>query len=199
MARAFPGPGGATLLQPTAGGAALPAVLLAVIAGSIAIGVSAQVSIGIPIGPVPITGQTLVVLLIGAAYGSRLGAATVLSYLAQGAVGMPVFANGGAGLAVLTGPTGGYLAGFVMAAFLVGWLAERGWDRRAATTVLAMVAGNAVIYACGVTRLAEFIGWDRVWSAGVQPFLAGDALKVALASGILRGAWWLRERLTGQR
>lgn len=199
MARAFPGPGGATQLQPTAGGAALPAVLLAVIAGSIAIGVSAQVSIGIPIGPVPITGQTLVVLLIGAAYGSRLGAATVLAYLAQGAVGMPVFANGGAGLAVLTGPTGGYLAGFVMAAFLVGWLAERGWDRRAATTVLAMVAGNAVIYACGVTRLAEFIGWDRVWSAGVQPFLAGDALKVALASGILPGAWWLRERLTGQR
>lgn len=199
MARLFPGPGGATLLQPAASAVSWLGMVLAVIAGSIAIGLSAQISVGIPIGPVPITGQTMVVLLIGAAYGSRLGAVTVLAYLAQGAGGLPVFANGGAGTAVLSGPSGGYLLGFAAAALVVGWLAERGWDRRVLTAALAMVIGNAVIYACGVTRLAEFVGWEHVWSAGVQPFLPGDALKIALASGLLPGAWWLRERLPGSR
>lgn len=199
MSRLIIGPGGATLLHPAAEYRSLLVTVFAVLVGSVAMGLSAQVSIGIPIGPVPITGQTLVALLIGAVYGSRLGAVTVLVYLAQGAAGLPVFSNGGSGLAFLSGPTGGYLFGFAAAAFVVGWLAERGWDRRVFTTALAMVIGNLVIYACGVTNLSRFVGWDGVWAAGVQPFLPGDALKIALASGLLPGAWWVRSRLLGDR
>lgn len=171
--------------------------LVAMLAGSLLVALSAQVSIGIPVGPVPITGQTLAVLLVAAALGSRLGAATMILYVVQGAAGLPVFSNGGAGVAVLSGPTGGYIIGFIAAAFVVGWLAEHGWDRTPLRTVAAMVAGNLVIYACGVTHLQSFVGWSGAWTAGVQPFLAGDAIKVLLAAGVLPGAWWARRWLSG--
>lgn len=177
----------------------LTRTLLAIALASAFIGLTAQISVALRVGPVPVSGQTLGVLLVGSALGSRLGMLAVLAYLAEGLAGLPVFAGGGAGWVVLSGPTGGYLAGFVVAAGLVGFLAERGWDRHPLSMALAMTLGTVVIIACGVVRLSDFVGWQHVWAAGVQPFLAGDALKIALASGLLPGAWWLRSMLGGPR
>lgn len=160
-----------------------------VVAGSVLIALLAQLEI--PLQPVPITGQTFGVLLVGALLGSRLGAVTVLTYLAWGAIGLPVFAGGISGLAHLVGPTGGYLVGFVGAAFLVGWLAEHGWDRRILTTAVAMLLGTILIYLPGIAWLSRFVGWDRVLELGLAPFVLGDLLKVALAALALPLAWTL--------
>ncbi len=172
--------------------------LLAVL-GSLLVAVSAQIEV--PLWPVPITGQTFAVLVIGMAYGARLGAVTLALYLAEGAAGLPVFAGFAAGPAVLMGPTGGYLLGFVLAAGLIGHLAERGWDRGPLTTALAMLIGNAVIYLPGLAWLAVFLAsakslaMDAAFkvslSAGLTPFLLGDALKLALAAAALPLAWKL--------
>jgi len=151
---------------------------------------AAQVSIPLPFTPVPITGQTFAVLLTGALLGSRLGAASLTLYLAEGAAGLPVFALGRSGLTTLLGPTGGYLFAFPAAAFTVGWLAERGWDRRVFTTALAMLVGNLVIYAGGVPWLAHFVGgWSKAVTLGMLPFLPGDALKLVLAVVLLPAGW----------
>ncbi|MCS7087290.1 MAG: biotin transporter BioY, partial [Thermoflexales bacterium] len=148
----------------------------------------------IPLQPVPITGQTFGVLLAGAALGARRGALALLAYLAQGLIGLPFFAGGTSGMARLLGPTGGYLVGFVAAAALVGWLSERGWDRRFISTFAAMALGNLVIYALGAPWLAQFVGWERALSAGVLPFLPGDAIKALLAALALPSAWALINR-----
>lgn len=156
---------------------------------------AAQVSIPLPFTPVPITGQTLTVLLTGALLGSRLGALSLLLYLAEGAAGLPVFAAGRSGLVTLVGPTGGYLIAFPVAAFLVGWLAERGWDRRVSSTALAMVLANLVIYAGGVSWLAHFVGGLKQAAVkGMVPFLPGDAIKLALAALLLPAGWSLVSR-----
>ena len=148
-----------------------------------------------PFYPVPQTMQTLVVLMLGMAYGWRLGAATVLLYLAEGAAGLPVFAGTpekGIGLAYMAGPTGGYLLGFVLAAGLTGWLAERGWDRNAATTALAMLLGNLAIYAPGLFWLGSLLGWDKpILAWGLSPFVLGELAKLALASLAMPLAWRL--------
>jgi biotin transport system substrate-specific component len=169
----------------------LPRAVILVVAGSLLIALLAQIEI--PLLPVPITGQTFGVLLIGALLGGRLGAVTVLTYLAWGAIGFPVFAGGTSGLSRLAGPTGGYLLGFILAAFLVGWLSERGWDRRALTTAAAMLLGTALIYLPGLLWLSGFVGWDRLLELGLTPFLVGDLLKVALAALALPLAWKLVE------
>ena len=163
--------------------------ILLVLAGSALLALSAQFAFRIPVSPVPVTGQTLVVLLIGMAYGSRLGAATVLAYLVEGGMGLPVFANGTAGWQVIMGPTGGYLVGFVAAAFALGWLAERGAGRGPVSTAIAMAVGTIVIYAFGVSWLGQFIGFDKAVAAGVMPFLYGDALKLVVAAGLMPLAW----------
>lgn len=161
------------------------------IAGSLALWVSAKIQV--PFYPVPVTMQTFVVLAMGMAFGSRLAVASVALYLAQGALGLPVFAGTpekGIGLAYIMGPTGGYLLGYLPAAALCGWLAERGWDRSVLKTALAMVAGNLVIYALGVTWLGSVIGWDKpVLEYGLYPFLYGDLAKLALASALLPLIW----------
>lgn len=172
--------------------------LLLLVGATLVIALSAQVSIRLWFTPVPITGQTFAVLLVGTLLGSKRGAAALLTYLTQGLAGMPVFANGTSGWAILSGPTGGYLVGFVAAAFVTGWLAERGWDRRVWTTALAMLMGNIVIYACGLTWLAKFVGTAHVLEAGLTPFLTGDALKIALAAGLLPGGWKLLALLRGE-
>ncbi|MFA7249252.1 MAG: biotin transporter BioY [Dehalococcoidia bacterium] len=164
---------------------------LLVVVGVTVIALSAQVRI--ELFPVPITGQTLGVLLVAAAYGSRLGGATVGAYLIAGIEGAHVFQGGTFGVKVLGGPTGGYLIGFLVAALIVGWLAERGWDRVPWLTVAAMVIGSLVIYAFGVSVLSGFVGWGKVWALGVQPFLLGDAIKVAIAAGVLPAAWRLKQ------
>ena len=164
-------------------------VILA-IAGSLVLTVSAKVHI--PFWPVPMTLQTLAVLVIGMAYGPRLGGATLLLYLAEGANGLPVFSGTperGIGLAYLVGPTGGYLVGFMLAAALVGVLAERGWDRSPVTAAGAMVAGNLAIYVCGVAWLGTVIGYEGAWSAGVEPFLLGDGIKIVLGTALLPACW----------
>ena len=126
--------------------------------------------------PVPITMQTFGVLVVGAIYGWRLGAATVAAYLVEGAIGLPVFAGFTSGLATLFGPTGGYLFGFVAAAAVVGWLAERGWDRNILTMALAMLIGNVVLYVPGLVWLSNFTGWERVLEFGLYPFVIVDAV-----------------------
>ena len=163
------------------------AQLVLVLAGSALLALSAQISV--PFYPVPVTGQTLVVLMIGMAYGSRLGAATLLAYLVEGGMGLPVFANGGAGWAYLAGPTGGYLIGFLVAAFILGFLAERGMGRGPISTALAMLVGTAIIYVFGVTHLSGFIGFEKSIAAGLLPFLYGDALKLIVAAGLMPLAW----------
>jgi biotin transport system substrate-specific component len=182
----------ADLLRPTMRRSALLYDAALVLGASLVIALSAQVAIQLPFSPVPITGQTMAVLLVGALLGSRRGALAVLAYMAEGLAGLPVFAGGAAGLARLFGPTGGYLVGFVAAAFLVGWLAERGWDRRFGTTLAAMTLGNLVIYGVGAVWLAVFVGGlSRGWSLGVVPFLPGDAIKIVLAAVLLPGGWKL--------
>ncbi len=162
-----------------------------IVAGSLLVAALAQVVIPLPFTPVPVTGQTLGVLLVGAALGGRRGAASLALYLTEGALGLPVFGGGAAGLARVLGPTGGYLAGFVLAAFVVGYLAERGRDRRLPASLLVFAAGEAVIFACGLAWLALFVGPAHALAAGLWPFLPGDALKALLAAGLLPAAWRL--------
>lgn len=162
--------------------------VLAVV-GSLLLTVSAKVQV--PFWPVPMTMQTYAVLVIGAAYGARLGTATVLLYLAQGLVGLPVFAGAGAGPAYLIGPTAGYLVGFALAAGLVGWAADRGRGRSFVRMVAAMTAGHLLILALGVAWLAVGFGtgWERAVAVGLTPFWAATALKSALAAATLPLAW----------
>ena len=177
-------------LWPAAGAqAALRAVVLA-LTGSLLLALSAKVQV--PFWPVPMTMQTFVVLMLGAAYGWRLGGATVLLYLAEGAMGMPVFAGSpekGIGFAYMMGPTGGYLAGFVVAAVATGWLVERGWGRSLLALTAAMLIGHALILGLGVTWLATALGlgWTKAVAVGLTPFWAATALKTALAVAALLG------------
>ncbi len=162
-----------------------------VLGGSLLLALSAQIAIPLPFSPVPITGQTFSVLVVGMLLGRWRGAGAVLAYLLEGCIGLPVFAEGKMGLAVLLGPTGGYLASFVPAAFLVGYLAEKGWDRKVLTSFLAMILGNVIIFGLGAAWLAKFVGTDKTLSLGVYPFLIGDAIKIGLATIALPGAWKL--------
>jgi biotin transport system substrate-specific component len=160
--------------------------LLAVL-GSLFIAICAQITIHLPL--VPITMQTFAVLAVGAAFGMRLGAATLALYVLEGTLGLPVFAEFRAGPAVLMGPTGGYLIGFIIAAALVGWFAERGYDRRVLTMFGVMMLGAAVLYIPGLLWLAQYTGYDKVLELGLYPFLWGDLLKAALAAMAFPAAW----------
>jgi biotin transport system substrate-specific component len=146
----------------------------------------AQVRIPLPFTPVPITGQTLGVLLAGALLGSRYGTAVVAAYVVQGLIGLPVFAGWKGGVAALLGPTGGYILGFIPAAFVVGWLFERGWHGKLTLTIAAFAVGNATIYAFGLPWLAFFVGWHQVLQMGLLPFLPGDLLKLMVAVSATR-------------
>ena len=165
-------------------------IILAIV-GSLALTISAKIAI--PFYPVPLTMQTLVVLLIGITMGPRLGAATIALYLAEGAMGLPVFSGTperGVGLFYMAGPTGGYLAGFLVAAVATGWLAEKGWDRRWSTTIMTMIIGNIIIYALGLAWLGSLFGWSsKVLASGIVPFLLGDALKIGIAALLLPAIW----------
>jgi len=174
---------------------------LALVVGGVAL-LWASAKLQVPFYPVPMTLQTLVVLGLGMTVGWRFAGTTVALYLVQGLIGLPVFAGTpekGIGLAYMMGPTGGFLVGFLAAAMLMGWLAERGWGRNAVSTVGAMLIGNAVIYAFGVAWLGTLVGWDKpVLEWGVYPFLLADLFKVGLAAALLPMAWrvsgWLKDR-----
>ncbi len=153
------------------------------------IALCAQLAIG---WPVPITGQTFAVLMIGALFGAKRGSLCILTYIVEGSVGLPVFAHGRSGFTILLGPTGGYLIGFIAAAYIMGLLAERGWDRRAGTTVLAMVFGNTAIYAFGLLWLYCLMRINKtVLTMGLYPFIVGDLLKISLAAVLLPSGWKL--------
>ena len=153
--------------------------------GTALLTLSAKVNLPLPY--VPMTMQTLVVLMIGAAYGWRLGGATVLAYVAEGALGWPVFAGPVGGLAPLVGPTAGYLAGFVVAAVVTGWLSERGWDRSVPRLFVAMGLGHIIILAAGFAWLAfgMKLGVEKAWLVGIAPFVATSVIKNALGAALV--------------
>ena len=158
-----------------------------VIGFSLLTALMAKIAIPLPFTPVPITGQTFAVLLTGALLGSRLGAATMLAYILEGTAGLPVFARA-------TPASYGYLAGFVAAAFIVGWLAERGWSRDVLRSITAMLAGEVAIYVFGLAWLSRYVGWGQVLALGFFPFLIGDAIKLIAAALIVPAGWRIRER-----
>lgn len=159
--------------------------------------VAAQISVPLPFTPVPFTFQPMVVLIGAAALGARLGAASQVLYLALGLAGLPVFAASpvlAQGAARLLGPTGGYLMSYPLAAFVAGALAERGFDRRYLTAVLAMACGLLVIFACGVFWLATVVqarGLSAALAVGFYPFIVADFVKLLLAAGVMPSLWWL--------
>lgn len=165
---------------------------LALVAGfSLFVALCAQIAVPLPFTPVPFTAQTLGVLLTGMLLGPRLGALSLLAYLAEGLAGAPVFALGTGGVSHLFGPTGGYLVAFPLAAAATGMLAARGWDRRFVTTIVAMLLGNIVIYAIALPWLAHWVGANNAVALGMRPFLVGDAIKVLIAAIAMPGGWKL--------
>ena len=157
----------------------------------------AQIEIRLPFTPVPITGQTLGVLVVGASLGAGLGAASLALYLAQGAAGLPFFSGGDGGLEFLrlSAATGGYLWGFVLSAAVVGWLAERGWDRSVRSSIGAMFLGELVLYLVAIPWLMRAINvpLGEALELGLAPFVVGDAIKLLLAAGLLPAAWRLAD------
>lgn len=169
---------------PGQGAARMTALVGFAVLGSLILWASAKISV--PFWPVPMTLQTGAVALIAAAYGSRLGFATVVLYLLEGAAGLPVFEGTpakGIGLAYMVGTTGGYLIGFAVAAAIIGWLAERGFDRNPIKLFGGMVLADCVVFALGLVWLGTVIGWDKpVLEFGLYPFILGDLVKLALAA-----------------
>jgi biotin transport system substrate-specific component len=163
-----------------------------ILLGALFVAALAQIEIPLPFTPVPITGQTFGVLLVGAALGSTRGAASLTSYLLMGIFGLPFFAGGAHGLDILVGATGGYLIGFVIAAYVIGLLAERGLERSVRTSIIPFLVGTVIIYVCGVAWLAVVLGsLSKAIAAGLLPFLIGDAIKLVTASLALPAAWKL--------
>lgn len=176
-----------TLWPETGAGRDLLRKILLLVGGTALLALSARLQI--PFWPVPMTMQTFVVLVISMAYGPRLGTATLVAYLLEGAAGLPVFAAGG-GVAYFGGPTAGYLFGFVAAAWLVGALAQRGWDRTPPRALLAMALGTMLILFCGVTWLSVYLGSvTQAVDAGLLPFVPAAVFKIALAAVVLPGVW----------
>ncbi len=173
--------------------------IVLIVIGAAFVALTAQIYI--PVEPVPFTGQTFGVLVVGGALGFKRGSLALLLYLAIGAIGLPVFAQGDSGSAVLGGPTGGYLIGFVVSAAVVGRLAELGWDRRILGALAMMVLGTAIIYAIGVPWLKVSLGlpWDVAITEGMTKFLVWDAAKLVLAAAIFPAGWWLVGRRPDDR
>ena len=174
--------------------------IVLIVAGSALLALSAQVTIHLPIGPVPITGQTFAVLLLGAVLGPRRGAMAAALYVLEGIANLPVYASGAHGWAVITGSSGGYLLSYPFAAFAVGFLARSGWDRRPITLALAMLVGNVIIYVFGLPWLANWMyaneavhGFEPsaglVMQWGLTPFIPGDLAKLLLAASLVPAGW----------
>ncbi|RVC78199.1 biotin transporter BioY [Mesorhizobium sp. M4A.F.Ca.ET.022.05.2.1] len=184
-----------SLALPEKGAARLATQLLLAIAGTLLLTLSAKTKV--VLGPVDISLQTLAVLLIASAFGLRLGVATLLLYMAEGAMGFPVFQGTpekGIGVAYMLGSTGGYLAGFVVMAAIVGWAADRGWDRHPVKLFNAMLVAEVIMMAMGFAWLAMLIGPEKSWQFGVLPFIVGDLIKVALAASLVPAVWSLLKR-----
>jgi biotin transport system substrate-specific component len=172
-----------------------------VVAGALFIYLTSKVVIPVEGSPVPITGQTFGVLLVGGALGLRRGAVAVAMYVLLGVVGLPFFAEGKGGLTIIWGATGGYLIGFIVAGAVVGRLAELGWDRKIGGALGAMVVGSALIYAVGLPWLKVVTGLtvEETIAQGLTPFLIGDAIKIILAAVLFPAAWWVVGRRPDDR
>ncbi|ESZ10232.1 biotin biosynthesis protein BioY [Mesorhizobium sp. L48C026A00] len=184
-----------SLALPEKGAARLATQLLLAIVGTLLLTLSAKTRV--LLGPVDISMQTLAVFLIAAAFGMRLGVATLLLYMAEGAIGLPVFQGTpekGIGIAYMLGSTGGYLAGFIVMAAIVGWAADRGWDRHPVKLFNAILVAEIVMMAMGFAWLALLIGPEKSWQFGVVPFIVGDLIKVALAASLVPAVWSLLRR-----
>ncbi|RWN60805.1 biotin transporter BioY [Mesorhizobium sp.] len=184
-----------SLALPEKGAARLATQLLLAIVGTLVLTLSAKTRV--LLGPVDISMQTLAVFLISAAFGMRLGVATLLLYMAEGAIGLPVFQGTpekGIGIAYMLGSTGGYLFGFVVMAAIVGWAADRGWDRHPVKLFNAMLVAEIVMMAMGFAWLALLIGPEKSWQFGVVPFIVGDLIKVGLAASLVPAVWSLLKR-----
>jgi len=164
---------------------------LLITGGAIFLAILAQVSIPVPGSPVPVTGQTLGVLLLATAYGATLGTATFLLYLVAGFAGAPVFAGHGYGIDRLVGPTGGYLVGMLIASWVLGALAGRKWDQKLISAVTTMLIGDLIIFTLGLIWLQNYTGKDWAWTfgAGLTPFIFGEILKIAIAGTSLPSLW----------
>jgi biotin transport system substrate-specific component len=164
-----------------------------IVAGALFIYLTALVVIPLPGTPVPITGQTFGVLVVGGALGLRRGSAATLLYVLLGVIGLPFFAEGKGGISIMWGATGGYLIGFVLAAAIVGRLAELGWDRHIGGSIGACALGSVAIYAVGLPWLAMVAGYDLATTIanGLTPFIIGDALKIIAAALVFPAAWWV--------
>jgi biotin transport system substrate-specific component len=185
-----------TTLAPTLYARTFPRVagwlrdLILIVLGALFVAIFAQVKIPLLFTPVPLTGQTFAVLLVAAALGSRRGAASMAFYIALGAFGLPFFAGGASGVTYLSGATLGYLIGFVIAAYVVGLLAERGLERSVRTSVIPFLVGTIIIYACGVAWLTIVLGsFSKAIVLGLTPFLFGDFIKLVAAALVLPAAW----------
>ncbi|TIN11629.1 biotin transporter BioY [Mesorhizobium sp.] len=184
-----------SLALPEKGAARLATQLLLAIVGTLLLTLSAKTRV--LLGPVDISMQTLAVFLISAAFGMRLGVATLLLYMVEGAIGLPVFQGTpekGIGIAYMLGSTGGYLFGFVVMAAIVGWAADRGWDRHPVKLFNAMLVAEIVMMAMGFAWLALLIGPEKSWQFGVVPFIVGDLIKVGLAASLVPAVWSLLRR-----
>ena len=185
----------ADLFGPRAGSALRLKQAVLVVLGIVFLALAANIKVPVPGSPVLMNMGTFAVLTIGAAYGARLGLVTILGYMFIGALGFDVFQSSTAdlnGIAYMTGSTGGYLLGYVLATLTLGALAERGWDRSTLRMALAMLIGNALIYVPGLLWLGQLYGWDQpILAWGLTPFLLGDALKLVLAAVLLPLLWKL--------
>jgi biotin transport system substrate-specific component len=155
---------------------------------------TAYISFNLPFSPVPITGQTFGVLLIAMALGRVRGVGVVTAYLLEGIAGLPVFAGGTAGFPIIIGPTGGYLIGFLAGAYVIGWLADQGWDKSYLKSILAMIIGSAIIFAFGLIWLAKFVPDGSLLALGLIPYLPGSVVKITLAAVILPSIWKFAKR-----
>lgn len=184
-----------SLALPERGAARLAMQFGLAVLGTLLLTLSAKTKV--VFGPVDMSLQTLAVILIAAAFGMRLGVATLLLYLAEGAAGLPVFQSTpekGIGIAYMLGTTGGYLAGFVVMAAIVGWAADRGWDRSVLKFFGAVVLADAIMLLMGFGWLASLIGADKAWQFGVVPFIVPDLIKAALAAALVPAIWSLFKR-----
>jgi biotin transport system substrate-specific component len=192
-----------SIAQPARGGTLLDAFIprsvavniASVVLGAAFVGLLAQVSI--PLWPVPITGQTLGVLVVASLLGMWRGVAAMVLYAAAGAAGVPWFSEASSGVTAILGPTGGYILGFVVAAALTGWLAQRDWDRKILGGIVAFLVGSASVFALGLPWLAAVLQFDlaQTLEAGLYPFIIGGVIKAVLAAGIIRGGWAIAGRV----
>ena len=194
-------PNAATLRLAVLPRSGLLADVLLVAAGAGLVALTAQFEIKLWFTPVPITGQTFAVLLVGASLGALRGMTSLTLYFLLGLVGVPVYAGGESGWEWVEGATGGFLLGFIAAAAIAGWLAERRWDRRFSSATGAMLAASVVIYLVGLPWLAAVanLSFEETLTQGLAPFIPGDLVKLYLAAVVLPGGWWLVRRFRGER